>query len=115
MFARRAREHVAYIAFCGLVGGQDELLFDGHSFVLDPSGETIARAAQFEEELLVCDVDLEAAAAARLREAGHRPAARRTPAQVKMLPALPPPKARRRPPPPRPASHRARRPRSTRR
>jgi NAD+ synthase (glutamine-hydrolysing) len=56
LFARRAREHGAHIAFCGLVGGQDELLFDGHSFVLDPSGETIARAAQFEEELLVCDL-----------------------------------------------------------
>jgi NAD+ synthase (glutamine-hydrolysing) len=56
LFARRAREHGAHIAFCGLVGGQDELLFDGHSFVLDPSGETIARAAQFEEELLICDL-----------------------------------------------------------
>ncbi len=56
LFALRAREHGAHIAFCGLVGGQDELLFDGHSFVLDPSGETIARAAQFEEELLVCDL-----------------------------------------------------------
>ncbi len=56
LFAERAREHGAYIAFCGLVGGQDELVFDGHSFVLDPSGATIARAAQFEEELLLCDL-----------------------------------------------------------
>ena len=56
LFARRAREHGAHIAFCGLVGGQDELLFDGHSFVLDPDGETIARAAQFQEELLICDL-----------------------------------------------------------
>jgi NAD+ synthase (glutamine-hydrolysing) len=40
-----------------MVGGQDELVFDGHSFVLDPSGETVARAAQFEEDLLVCDLD----------------------------------------------------------
>jgi NAD+ synthase (glutamine-hydrolysing) len=60
LFARRAREHGAHIAFCGLVGGQDELLFDGHSFLLDPAGETIARAAQFQEELLVCDVNLDA-------------------------------------------------------
>jgi NAD+ synthase (glutamine-hydrolysing) len=58
LFARRAREHNVYIAFCGLVGGQDELLFDGHSFVLDRSGATIARGAQFEEELLVCDLEL---------------------------------------------------------
>ncbi len=56
LFAQRAREHGAYIAFCGLVGGQDELIFDGHSFVLDPDGETIARAAQFQEELLICDL-----------------------------------------------------------
>jgi NAD+ synthase (glutamine-hydrolysing) len=58
LFALRAREHRAHIAFCGLVGGQDELVFDGHSFILDPRGETIARAAQFEEDLLVCELDL---------------------------------------------------------
>ncbi len=58
LFAERAREHAAHIAFCGLVGGQDELVFDGHSFVLDATGATIARAAQFEEDLLVCDLDL---------------------------------------------------------
>jgi NAD+ synthase (glutamine-hydrolysing) len=57
LFARRAREHNVHVAFCGLVGGQDELVFDGHSFVLDSSGETIARAAQFEEDLLVCDLN----------------------------------------------------------
>jgi NAD+ synthase (glutamine-hydrolysing) len=91
MFAQRARDNLACVAFCALVGGQDELLFDGHSFVVDHTGETIARAAQFEEDLLICDVDLESAAAARLREAGHRPPARRMPAQVTVLPALPPP------------------------
>src|SRR5438270_13329759 len=78
MFSQRARDNLACVAFCALVGGQDELVFDGHSFVVDHTGQTIARAAQFREELLVCDVDLEAAAAARLREAGHRPAARAT-------------------------------------
>jgi NAD+ synthase (glutamine-hydrolysing) len=88
MFAQRARDNLACVAFCGLVGGQDELLFDGHSFVVDHRGETIARARQFEEDLLICDVDLEAAAAARLRDSGHRPLARRTPAQVAVLPAL---------------------------
>jgi NAD+ synthase (glutamine-hydrolysing) len=56
LFAQRAREDRAHIAFCGMVGGQDEILFDGHSFVLDPTGATIARAAQFEEELLICDL-----------------------------------------------------------
>ncbi len=56
LFAERARETGAYVAFCALVGGQDELVFDGHSFVLDPTGATIARAAQFEQDMLVCDV-----------------------------------------------------------
>jgi NAD+ synthase (glutamine-hydrolysing) len=57
LFAQRAREHNVYVAFCGLIGGQDELVFDGNSFILDPTGETIARAAQFKEDLLVCEVD----------------------------------------------------------
>jgi NAD+ synthase (glutamine-hydrolysing) len=61
MFAERAREDRVPIAFCGLVGGQDELLFDGHSFVVDATGRTIARAKQFAEDLLLCEVELDAA------------------------------------------------------
>ena len=91
MFAQRAREHIACVAFCGLVGGQDELVFDGHSCVIDHTGATIARAAQFREELLVCDVDIEAAAAARLRDSSQRPVARRSERQALTLPALPGP------------------------
>jgi NAD+ synthase (glutamine-hydrolysing) len=56
MLAERARAYGAHFAFCNLVGGQDELVFDGHSFVVDPEGAVIARAAQFEEELLLCEV-----------------------------------------------------------
>ena len=59
LFGRRARETGAYIAFCGMVGGQDELVFDGHSFVLAPTGEPVGRAAQFEQDLLVCDLALD--------------------------------------------------------
>jgi NAD+ synthase (glutamine-hydrolysing) len=77
MLAQRARDNIACVAFCGLVGGQDELVFDGHSCVIDHNGQTLARGAQFREEMLVCDVDLAAAGAARLRDASHRPAARR--------------------------------------
>ena len=55
MLAERARAYGAGFAFCNLVGGQDELVFDGHSFVVDAEGKVIARAAQFEEELLVCE------------------------------------------------------------
>jgi NAD+ synthase (glutamine-hydrolysing) len=56
MFAARARAYGAHFAFCNLVGGQDELVFDGQSFVVDPRGEIVARAAQFEEELLICEI-----------------------------------------------------------
>jgi NAD+ synthase (glutamine-hydrolysing) len=56
MFAERARAYGTHFAFCNLVGGQDELVFDGQSFVIGPDGAVLARAAQFEEELLVCEV-----------------------------------------------------------
>jgi NAD+ synthase (glutamine-hydrolysing) len=57
LFAQRARECDAFIAFCAMVGGQDELVFDGHSFVLDPAGRTVARARQFVEDILIVDLD----------------------------------------------------------
>ncbi|MCL4286713.1 MAG: NAD+ synthase [Thermoleophilia bacterium] len=60
MVAERARETGAAFALCNLVGGQDELVFDGHSFIVGPDGRTLARAAQFEPELLLCDVELPA-------------------------------------------------------
>ena len=100
MFAQRARDNLACVAFCGLVGGQDELVFDGHSCVLDHTGATIARAGQFREQLLVCDVDLAAAAAARLRDPSQRPAARRSSGRASVLPALPAPAAEPAPPAP---------------
>lgn len=56
MFAERSRAYGTWFAFCNLVGGQDELVFDGQSMVTDPAGNVVARAAQFEEELLVCEV-----------------------------------------------------------
>jgi NAD+ synthase (glutamine-hydrolysing) len=56
MFAERSRAYRASFAFCNLVGGQDELVFDGQSLVTDSDGELVARAAQFEEELLVCEL-----------------------------------------------------------
>jgi NAD+ synthase (glutamine-hydrolysing) len=88
MFARRARENLSCIAFCALVGGQDELVFDGQSCVIDHTGETIARAAQFREELLLCDVDLDAAAAARLHRTRQGPGVPRPDGRAELLPAL---------------------------
>ena len=61
--ARRAREGDCALAYVNLVGGQDELVFDGDSLVVDASGELVARAAQFESDLLVVDLDLPAATA----------------------------------------------------
>ncbi len=58
MLARRARETHAYVAYCNLVGGQDELVFDGGSLVLGPRGNVLAQAPQFKEKLLLIDLDL---------------------------------------------------------
>jgi len=72
MLVTRARDTSAYIAFCNLVGGQDELVFDGHSVVLDDSGAVLARAPGFEEHLLVVDIDPTDALGRRLRDARRR-------------------------------------------
>ncbi len=72
MLVTRARDNAAYVAFCNLVGGQDELVFDGHSVVLDDEGEVVARAPGFEEALLVVDVDPTEAIGRRLRDVRRR-------------------------------------------
>ncbi|HET8968505.1 MAG TPA: nitrilase-related carbon-nitrogen hydrolase, partial [Gaiellaceae bacterium] len=72
MLVTRARDTSSYLAFCNLVGGQDELVFDGHSVVLDDAGEVVARAAGFEEELLVVDLDPMEAIGRRLRDVRRR-------------------------------------------
>src|ERR1700678_1576283 len=58
---RRAREAGAALAYCNLVGGQDELVFDGDSILVSASGELLARGPQFEEALIVADLELPAA------------------------------------------------------
>ncbi len=58
MLARRARDNDCAVVFCALVGGQDELVFDGHSLVLDRHGAVIARAGQFTEEMLVATIEV---------------------------------------------------------
>jgi NAD+ synthase (glutamine-hydrolysing) len=72
MLVTRARDTSSYLAFCNLVGGQDELVFDGHSVVLDDAGEVVARAPGFEEHLLVVDVEPELAVGRRLRDVRRR-------------------------------------------
>ncbi len=56
LVASHARRNQVPVAYCNMVGGQDELVFDGGSMVVGPSGEVIARAAMFDEELLLCDL-----------------------------------------------------------
>jgi NAD+ synthase (glutamine-hydrolysing) len=72
MLVTRARDNASYLAFCNLVGGQDELVFDGHSVVLDDEGEVVARAPGFEEALLVVDLDPAEAIGRRLRDVRRR-------------------------------------------
>ena len=72
MLQTRARDNVCYVAFVNAVGAQDELVFDGHSVVLDDEGEVLARAPGFEEALLVVDVEPQAAVGPRLRDVRSR-------------------------------------------
>ena len=88
MIVQRARDYLCAVAFCAQVGGQDELVFDGHSFVCDHEGEMLARSPGFAEDLLVCDVDVSAARRGRLRDTRHRVAARSLEASVPTLARL---------------------------
>ena len=72
MLATRARDNLCYVAFVNAVGGQDELIFDGHSVVLDDEGQVLARAPGFEEALLVVDVEPEEVVGRRLRDVRRR-------------------------------------------
>ena len=78
MLRTRAADNAAVVAFCNLVGGQDELVFDGQSVIANERGEVIARGAQFEEDFIAGDVDIGAVFRWRLhdprrRKAGDRP------------------------------------------
>ena len=76
MFATRARDNSCLVAFCNSVGGQDELLFDGNSLVLDEEGHLLARGPSFEEALLVVDIEPADAIGRRLRDVRRRALAR---------------------------------------
>jgi len=68
MIATRALDNVAIFAYNNLVGGQDELVFDGHSLLIDERGNLITRGKQFEEDFIVADLDIEAVFRARLHD-----------------------------------------------
>jgi NAD+ synthase (glutamine-hydrolysing) len=68
MIAQRAKENIAIFAYNNLVGGQDELVFDGGGLVLDEKGRLLARGKQFEEDMIIADLDVAAVAQARLKD-----------------------------------------------
>ncbi len=68
MLGTRASDNLAIVAHNNLVGGQDELVFDGNSIVMDEKGQLVARGKQFEEDLIVADLDVEAVFRTRLHD-----------------------------------------------
>ena len=76
MFATRARDNSCFVAFCNAVGGQDELIFDGNSLLLDEEGHVLARGPGFEEALLIADIEPVDAVGRRLRDVRRRSLAR---------------------------------------
>jgi len=68
MLSTRAADNAAIVAFCNLVGGQDELVFDGNSLIMDERGHLIARGEQFKEDLIIADLDVENVFRTRLHD-----------------------------------------------
>jgi NAD+ synthase (glutamine-hydrolysing) len=91
MVATRAADDSVCLAFVNMVGGQDELVFDGASLIVNERGEVVARGRQFEEEFVAADLDLDAVFRARLHDSRRRKEKLRAgeAASRIVLPALP--------------------------
>ncbi|GJM16977.1 MAG: NAD+ synthase [Thermodesulfobacteriota bacterium] len=74
MLMTRARDNSVNVVFCNMVGGQDELVFDGHSVVIGESGDIIARAKSFEEDLLIADINVNRVFRSRIHDPRRRKA-----------------------------------------
>jgi len=72
MLSTRAADNVAIVAYNNLVGGQDELVFDGNSVIFNEQGEPVARGKQFEEDLVVADLDMESVFRSQLHDPRRR-------------------------------------------
>jgi NAD+ synthase (glutamine-hydrolysing) len=68
MISTRAADNLSIVCYVNLVGGQDEILFDGSSLILDEKGEVLAEGAPFAEDLVVADVDLDEVFNSRLHD-----------------------------------------------
>jgi NAD+ synthase (glutamine-hydrolysing) len=90
MLATRARENGVIVTYTNTVGGQDELIFDGNSVVLDQHGEMIVRGRAFEEDLLVVDLDVEAVTRGRMAHGRKKSLSGRVAAAVDRLTATTP-------------------------
>jgi NAD+ synthase (glutamine-hydrolysing) len=88
MLSTRAFDNELYVAYLNLVGGQDELVFDGHSMVFDPAGNLIASGKQFEEDFIVLDLDLDAALKTRLHDPRSRREVDETAEQKNLVPVI---------------------------
>jgi NAD+ synthase (glutamine-hydrolysing) len=69
MVTARASDNLAIVAFNNLVGGQDELVFDGNSLIVDEKGQILARGKPFQEDLIIADLDIESVSQTRLNDA----------------------------------------------
>lgn len=72
MISGQAIDNATIIAYVNMVGGQDELIFDGNSVIIDPKGALIAQAHSLAEDLLVADIDVEAVFRTRLHDPRRR-------------------------------------------
>ena len=68
MLRARATDNGLFVAYVNLVGGQDELVFDGGSMIVDPEGEVICASPQFKEDILFADLDVESVFRSRVRD-----------------------------------------------
>src|SRR5438132_3346066 len=95
LVSTRAVDDLVCVAYVNMVGGQDELVFDGASLVVNEHGDVVARGRMFEEDLVVADLDLDAVFRARPQESRRRKeklVVRETATRVS-LPPLPTPEA----------------------
>ena len=68
MVATRAMDNELFVAYLNSVGGQDDLVFDGGSLIIDQKGEVVARGKEFQEDLIVADLDMDAVFRSRLHD-----------------------------------------------
>ncbi len=89
MLAKRARENDVVVSYTNMVGGQDEVVFDGNSMIVDRTGTILTRAGTFEEELLVADLSFEGRRETRSAVRDKRAVARYPVKHVRLSPVVP--------------------------